>query len=175
MMEIFAVLALLLLALAAASDFLYSAIPNSLSLALAAAFVGFGFATGLDGAQWLSALACGLTVLVAGFALFAFGIFGPGDAKLLAAASLWAGWHDLPILLAVMALGGAAISLPLLVSREWFGGLRRAARRALGPRLAALGLGDARGFEESRPLDVLVPYGIAISAGAGNVILLCIR
>ena len=37
-------------------------------------------------------LGAGAVMLIAGFALFAAGIFGGGDAKLLAASAVWFGW-----------------------------------------------------------------------------------
>lgn len=129
-----AVFVALLLA-AAVSDLRSFHIPNAIPIALATV-VGVLAILGHAAVPWQSALAAGATAFIAGFALFAVGIWGGGDAKLLAAASLWTGFAAMPRFLAVMVLAGGVVAAAVLV------------RRRLGGPSAAAG----------------VPYGIAIAA-----------
>ncbi len=83
--------AVLLLVLAAGWDLASYTIPNFLSAALIAVFAVFAFSTNMH------PVTIGFHVLVAclalfiGFALFALGYMGGGDAKLFAAVALWLG------------------------------------------------------------------------------------
>jgi prepilin peptidase CpaA len=55
-----------------------------------------------------------------GFVLFAIGMkFGGGDAKLLAALTLWLGFADLPVFLVIMALTGGVVALAVLTLRQF--------------------------------------------------------
>lgn len=126
-------------------------IPNWVSLALLVVFFPMALSVGLslEGVAWH--LGGGLVFLVAGFALFAFGLFGGGDAKLLAACALWTGWDQLVWLLAAIILVGGGLSVLVILLRKGLG---------LWPDWlvnAAKGL-----FEPGKA----VPYGIAIAAGA---------
>lgn len=56
-------------------------------------------------------LACGFVVFILGFALYAVGFFGGGDAKFLAASALWVGWAFLPNLLVITAISGGILAL----------------------------------------------------------------
>ena len=110
---------LVLMIMAAISDMLTMTIPNWISIALGSAFL---IAAPLGGLPWmdlLSHFAAGAIVLVAGFVLFAFGAFGGGDAKLLAAAALWVGLdHLLPFLFLVGILGGG-LAMAILIYRQF--------------------------------------------------------
>jgi len=88
-----------------------------------------------------------LFVLSACFALFSFKIIGGGDAKFLAAASIWFGWGVLPSFLFLVALGGGILSLIILVFRRF----------QLPPVLADVGWVRRLHSEE-----LGVPYGVAI-------------
>jgi prepilin peptidase CpaA len=137
---------------AALKDALSFTIPNWVSLALIAAFPPAALAVGMPlSGMGLNALV-GAGALVAGMVMFALRWVGGGDAKLLAAVSLWVGWPAVTTLLAGTAIAGGSLAV-LLVS------LRSAQLRPLvllGPpwivRLAEPGEG--------------VPYGVAIAAGA---------
>lgn len=149
----FLVLAVLpvLLALAAGWDLASFTIPNWLQAALIAAFAVFVFATGLSPAMIGSHLLAGFLGLLAGFALFALGYIGGGDAKLFACVLLWLGLHDImPYALAASLFGGV-LTLSLLT-------LRRVPLPAAAARQAwILRLHDPKGG---------VPYGVALAAGA---------
>jgi len=133
---------LAIIADAALSDLRRLRIPNRDSVLLVATFLiaAFVAASGMW-AEVLPHLAAGLAVFVVGAALFALGIWGGGDAKLLAAVAVWTGFAGLARLLLVMALVGGALALVVLVLR----------RAKSSRRCAVAGH---------------VPYGIAIGAGA---------
>jgi prepilin peptidase CpaA len=100
-----------LLIMAGASDFLTYRIPNWLTAATALAFLPMAFMTGMGGEAILWHIAAGLLLLAIGFALFAGGIFGGGDAKLMAAAGLWFGWAQLMPFLVYTALAGGLLAI----------------------------------------------------------------
>ncbi|PHS78792.1 MAG: hypothetical protein COB59_05150 [Rhodospirillaceae bacterium] len=125
-------------------------IPNWISLALMAGFVGSAFSVGLSFDVLLWHLAAGATTLVFGFGLFAFGYFGGGDAKLMAVSALWIGWDHLVFFVFAVLLVGGVLSLLVVVLRKglglWPDWLVKNAEGLFTPNKA-------------------VPYGIAIAAG----------
>lgn len=137
------------LALTAAgiSDLVRYEIPNVLSVALVAGFALLAVA--LPPPVIIDHVLVGLTVLGAMALLFAAGVCGGGDAKLLAATALWMGWVRLPEFLLLTALAGGALALALLASR------RLAASRLL----VATGARPRRLFAKASG----VPYGVAIA------------
>lgn len=107
-----------LMAYAAASDLLTMTIPNTLSLALVAAFV---FLAAVSGVSWqfvLMHVGAGAVVLAVSFGMFAFGWIGGGDAKLAAATALWLGFGTLLDYLFLASLLGGALTLALLFIRR---------------------------------------------------------
>jgi prepilin peptidase CpaA len=162
--EMFFIIAVSAILLAAAGwDLASYTIPNFLPLALLGAFVVFAAVTRMHApAIGIHALA-GLMGLALGFALFAFGLFGGGDAKLLAATVLWLGFgkdpNGLPYLLEYVlmtAVFGGALAIVLL-------GLRNVPMpAALSARPWLARLHDARSG---------IPYGVALAAGALVVLL----
>jgi len=130
-------------------------IPNWISLALLAGFVGAA-AAGLSAGLPLGAIAIDLGVgagaLAAAVVMFALRWIGGGDAKLFAASAVWLGWPALPTYLAATALAGGALALLLLSLRS--GPLR--------PLAAAAPAWFARLAEPGEN----VPYGVAIAIGA---------
>jgi prepilin peptidase CpaA len=106
------------LAIAAACDLASFTIPNRLTLALAVVFAIFGLAAGLTPGIFAIHLAAGLVALAAGFALFAFGYIGGGDAKLFAAVALWLGWHDLLTYAIAASLLGGLLTVAFLGLRQ---------------------------------------------------------
>jgi len=140
-----------LLALAAGWDIASYTIPNLLPLAVIAAFVVFVFAAGLSGAALGAHLAAGAVGLAAGFALFAAGVVGGGDAKLFAATAMWFGFGDLvSYVLAASVLGGG-LTLILLMLRQI------PLPQALMRQPWLVRLHDTRAG---------IPYGAALAAGA---------
>lgn len=139
----------LALLVAGAMDVLTMTIPNRICLAFAAAFLVAAPAAGMPLDLVMNHVLTGAVVLILGIAMFACGLMGGGDAKLIAAAALWIGGAHMIEFITYTAIagGGLAIlllayrSLPLVLFRmpEWVG------------RLHQTGFG--------------MPYGVAIAAG----------
>jgi prepilin peptidase CpaA len=137
------------MALAASSDLLTMRISNKLVLFLVVSFFVVAMAVNLPLQQVAMHVSCALLVLVVGFAFFAFGWIGGGDAKLAASTTLWLGLGlALPYLVYAALLGGALTliilslrSLPLMPILTRFRWLERLHDRKSG-----------------------VPYGIALAA-----------
>ena len=138
------------MAFAAATDLLTMKIPNLLSIGLCAAFVIAAPVAGLTWQEMLSHLAAGSAMLLVGILLFSLNWVGGGDAKLLAAASLWFGFEPLVPFIAYVGIFGGALALVILA-------YRRMPAAALPLPDWALRL-HARGE--------CMPYGVAIAAGA---------
>ena len=129
------------------SDTLTLEIPNSISVGLVAGFLVLAALSGMGVSTILMHIAAGLTVLAVGAGLFFARIVGGGDAKLLAATAVWAGFQTLPIFLFYMAIAGGVLALAMLIFRR----LAMPARLAANPWLARLHNPDEG-----------VPYGVAI-------------
>lgn len=116
------VLACLLIA-AAVTDLKSRIISNGLNLTVALLAPLFWLANGQ--ALWpdiIVHLALALAVFAVFTGLFALGVMGGGDVKLLAALALWLPWHQpapeswpLPLLLVLMSLIGGVITLITIV------------------------------------------------------------
>ena len=141
-----------LMAFAAASDLFTMTISNRVSLALVAAFVVLAPLTGMGFEQMLlDHFGAAALVLAAGFGCFAMGWMGGGDAKILAAASLWFGFSHLMNYLLYASVFGGALTLLLLQFRQW----------PLPYMLAGQGWLLRLHAKESG-----IPYGIALAIGA---------
>jgi prepilin peptidase CpaA len=140
-----------LLAVAGVWDLASFTIPNFLSLAMVALFGVFALAAGLALPAVGLHLLAGLTGLALGFAMFALGWIGGGDAKLFAAVALWLGFADLLPYALMASVCGGALTLALLALRRW------PLPRLVARRGWALRLHDARSG---------IPYGVALVAGA---------
>lgn len=134
---------------AAVSDITTMTIPNRVSLALVATFPFAAFMAGLPMATALMNVAAFAIVLACCFALFSFNLLGGGDAKLLAASSLWIGMSQLLPFIALVTLAGGVLALIVLA-------FRRFPVSALPVPEWALRLHKAGGG---------IPYGLAICAG----------
>ena len=139
-----------LLAAAAGWDLAHFTIPNSLNAAVAVAFGAFALTVSLSPAAIGLHLVASLIGLAFGFALFALGYIGGGDAKLYAGAALWLGLHDLVIYTLVATILGGFLTLALL-------GLRQL------PLPAGLARQDWISKLHSRSSGI--PYGVALAAG----------
>ena len=134
-----------LVGLAAACDVDSFRIPNRISTSLAALYPAHVAATG-DLAGVHGALAVATAVLASGFALFAFGLIGGGDVKLLAALALWAGPAHVLELIFVTVLAGGVLAMVLATP-------------------AARALAMTAGYE-TLALRPHMPYGVAIAVAA---------
>ena len=107
---------MILLVAAAASDITRYRIPNAIVYAIVAAFaVGAAFNFAWPAIVW--PVLAGVAMFLLGALLFAFGLFGGGDVKLVAAMALWTGFADLPRFLLIMGAAGGLLGLVLLLKR----------------------------------------------------------
>ncbi len=139
---------------AAITDIRHLRIPNWISLA-AVLLYPVHVLSAQTPIDWAGALAIGFAVLALGFVLFSLRIVGGGDAKLFAAAALWA---------------GPELVIPLVFSTAIAGGIL-AALLWLAHHLPSFGIpvvlpstAAAAPFGK-QPL----PYGVAIALGAAYV------
>jgi len=139
------------MAFAAMMDLFTMTIPNRISIALVGTFLVAAPITGMPLEQFVTHLGTGFAVLLVGIMLFAFGFLGGGDAKLLAAASLWIGLDELGPYLFVVTMLGAALSLSIL-----------AYRGMLPPLWATRHEWAMRLYDKKSG----IPYGLALSGAA---------
>jgi prepilin peptidase CpaA len=132
-------LAATMMTAAAVSDCRRYVIPNWISVALVALYPLHAAVTPVP-SPWVTHLFTAALLFAGCLALFALGLVGGGDAKLLPSVGLWAGPLQLPVLLTTMLAAGAVLALGFL------------ATRALARRRGAT-MPDA------------VPYGLAIALG----------
>jgi len=135
---------------AAYNDATTMKIPNWISLALIA---GFFIVQPFVFQGWEvfgTHLLVGSVFFLAGFAMFAFGWLGGGDAKLMAATALWWQWSDVFLYISYTTLIGAALGIILIFSKKIF-----------LLRMLTLQIPLAMFKEEKN-----MPYGLALAAGA---------
>ncbi|MGA9658810.1 MAG: prepilin peptidase [Asticcacaulis sp.] len=135
---------------AAGFDIATMTIPNRLTIGLAVAFVPVALLSHLSLQGWGIHIGLGVAGLVLGMILFAFHFMGGGDAKLIAAASLWVGFDGFIALLLYTAIFGGVLTLGLLMVRRFFSLYQPKLPLWLGQHL------EPRGH---------IPYGVAICAG----------
>lgn len=110
-----------LLLWAAAADVATMEIPNRISLLLVGVYPIAAFACGAPWQNILMHLAIGVGAFVVCWGLFMVGVFGGGDAKVLAAATVWTGLSPaLPQFLVWTCLAGAGLAALAIVSRKRF-------------------------------------------------------
>jgi prepilin peptidase CpaA len=140
----------LVMLFAAAMDVFTLRIANVISLTLVAVFIVAALALGMPFEQILVHVGVGFAALLGGMVLFHLRLFGGGDAKLLAAASMWVG-YDLfnPFFMYVTIFGG--VLALLLIGYRWLP-------------VGAFPLPDwaSRLHNQGEAM----PYGVAITAGA---------
>ncbi len=124
-------------------------IPNWLNLGLAALGLVAIVIVSPGPAALLIHLGLALVCLVVGFGLFAGGVIGGGDAKMVPAVAIWLGPAAMLPFLAMMAVAGGGLAVFLLVIRSSVSPQRIPAR-VRRPFIAGEG----------------VPYAVAITAGA---------
>lgn len=139
-----------LLVWAAVADLRRYTIPNRVSLAILGAYLVYAASAVMlpslyPSVNWLGGLIVGIAVLAVAAFLFAKGLLGGGDAKLLASTSVWAGPAMVFELVAITALAGGILALGVV-----------AYRAVVKP--AAAGTGET-------PAAPALPYGLAIAVG----------
>jgi prepilin peptidase CpaA len=138
------------LLIAAANDLYEFKIPNWISIALVVAYGATGAALSAPMGLMLEGLALGGAALALGFALFAFRIFGGGDAKLLAGLAPWVGLSGVAQCVVNIAFAGAVLAVALIVFRQT-------------PLLPVYARAPWVMRLHQRPKDI--PYAVAIAAG----------
>ncbi len=141
----------LLMIIAGASDALSLRIPNWLTLAIFGVFFPLAFATGMPLSVFGLHVLTAIILFVIGFLFFSAGLFGGGDAKLLAAAGIWFGSSQaLPFLVFTVMAGGVlalCVGLWSIISMSWE-------------------IHDVSWAKKLVSLRPSVPYGYALAIGA---------
>jgi prepilin peptidase CpaA len=149
-----------LFAVAAYGDVRTRRIPNELALGIGALGL-LRMMLADDARAPLYTLGAAAVVFAVAFLLFRRDLVGGGDVKLLTAAALLIGYHDLLSFLLLMSLCGAFISLAMLTADKLGSMLRH------NPRPAMLPVPEN---SPGTPGRLSVPYGVAIAA-AGILVL----
>lgn len=144
-----------LVIIAGVHDLVTMKIPNWISVVLVVSFFPIALMVGLPFKDILLSMGLATGVLVFGFVMFALRVLGGGDAKILAAASLWVGVSSVLYFFLYVALAGGALSIVLITSRQWYpylpvGKIPNWVSRLMEPK------GD-------------IPYGVAIAVAAALV------
>ena len=125
-------------------------IPNWISLlVIAGFFISIPFVW-QDWPNFGEHLAAGGLMLVIGFIMFATNGLGGGDAKLMAAISLWWTWPDLLMFALYSTLAGGLLAFFILVGRKFI-----PARIITSPWMYNIVKDNSK-----------MPYGLALAAGA---------
>jgi prepilin peptidase CpaA len=152
-----AVATALLLLSAAGTDIMRYRIPNSIVYAIVATFfIGAAFSFSWPAIGWSAAAGVGMFLL--GAALFAFGLFGGGDVKLIAAMALWTGFVDLPRFLLVMTAAGGLLGVVWMVKRR-----RQLARAGNPPSTGSDAAMTSSDAPSTPAVPNRIPYGVAIA------------
>ena len=154
-----------LLLMAAAGDLARYRIRNRIVYAIVAAFAVGAFADLAWPALGWSVLA-GVVMFGIGAALFAFGMFGGGDVKLVAAMALWTGLADLPRFLLVMTAAGGLLGVVWLVKRRLQPAALAGAVAPSSDMTAAGNPASADSPDDAPPAPKTsnrIPYGVAIA------------
>ncbi len=93
-------------------------VPNWVSVCLVTAFAAAAALAGLAMTTVAWHLAAGAAVLMVGWGLFALGVVGGADVKMLLAAAVWTGWSALAEYLLVVAMSGGVLALGLIIWRR---------------------------------------------------------
>jgi len=136
--------------MAAFKDATTMTIPNWISLALIA---GFFIVIPFVWPGWEAFgthILVGLSFFLAGFAMFAFGWLGGGDAKLMAATALWWQWPDAVVYVLYTTVIGCFLALALMIGRKFI-----PVRILTAPWAYKM-------FKDEKKM----PYGLALASGA---------
>ena len=135
-----------LLLTAALTDIVRRRIPNWIVIALTVLYVS-AVVLRVAPSTWLSGLGAAAIVLAVTYAIYHFGVFGAGDAKLFSVVALFMGLTNLAKFALLTVLIGGLMAVGALILRP-----KRAMR---GLTAAGRTQGGGRG----------IPYGVAIALG----------
>lgn len=142
--------ALFLTIFAALTDIRSLKIPNWISVSILALYP-IAVLTSPSDIDWLYSLLVGGVALVVGFGLFAAGLFGGGDVKLITALSVWAGVKVVLPFLFLVAISGGVLVVVMLIYRY----IRK-----------TMFVTDTAHSEAVLKAKIPVPYGVAIALGS---------
>jgi prepilin peptidase CpaA len=149
-----------LMSWAALSDALHYIIPNSATVSLLVLYPAHVLSSPTP-VDWIGGVIGAFVLFAVGIFIFARGIAGGGDVKLLGATALWMGPVHLPAFFIVMGFTGGALAVVVLI-----------ARRARRLRLHVVSGGSSCAAETDDATATsteLVPYGVAIAVGGAYV------
>lgn len=109
-MTVTAVVAVILLLFSCWTDIQYRIIPNIISVMLILNYF-IGFFSGVDTFPVFNSVLAFIIMFTSSAALFAFGLLGGGDVKLVSAASFYVGIHNLPVFTILIGLFGGVLSV----------------------------------------------------------------
>lgn len=147
----------LCLGFAVVSDVRRLIIPNGVCTAIAVMFLPTALVSGMEPSAIAWHYAVGAGFLAVGIALFSRGLFGGGDAKLLAAAGIWSGPGELWLYVGLVTVLGGVLAGAILIAQK------ARTRVAFLDNIPWLGTGDAK----TQP----TPYGVAIGLAAVSLFL----
>ncbi len=160
---------------AAVHDFLFYRIPNAIIVFLIGLFVAKVVIF-----QNFSDILFPLLVLViaiaGGFALYAFRIIGAGDAKFLAATSMWASEVSLLSFLFVTSVAGGVLGIIYVLQADRLQAIRSALKASLTKSMGEAAFNKIFGLDwlpkisnedtaQAVDSQKVIPYGIAIFTG----------
>jgi len=137
---------------AVVSDVRTLTVPNWTSILIVICYLASALVAGSPPSAVAVHLAVGMGLLVVGALLFARGVMGGGDAKILAAAGTWVGLDNLLPYLVIVAFAGGILAIAVLISNK------------LGNRKA--GEDGKETATEREGMKAPVPYSVAIGIGA---------
>lgn len=107
------------MALAASCDLMTMTIPNRLNIVFAILFFPAALYAGMPLDVIGLHIGAGVAMLAVGFAMFAFGWIGGGDAKFFAVTAMWLGLGALLEYALIASLLGGALTVVLLIARAY--------------------------------------------------------
>jgi len=136
--------------IAGVCDYFTLKIPNWLNITIAVAVIPFVILAEMPIEVFAWHVVAGILTFIIAYIMFAFGLFGGGDAKMLAACALWIGWDGMFNFSVYIVIAGGLLGLAL-TAWKW-----------LATKQDSEGFAWARGFITEKQLQL--PYGIAIAA-----------
>jgi prepilin peptidase CpaA len=103
-----------LMIIAAFTDIMAYRIPNWLTVLIAVLFFPMAYLTHMPLVEFGSHVLAGGILFVVGYALFAFGVWGGGDSKLMAAAGFWFGTSQVMEFLVLTSLAGLVLAAGIM-------------------------------------------------------------
>jgi prepilin peptidase CpaA len=140
----------LLIVMAGISDYFTLKIPNWVNGLIAFSVIPFVLLSGMPLDVFAWHVAAGVAAFIVGYMMFAGGLIGGGDAKMLAACALWIGWDGLMQFAFYTAMAGGVLATIVTVWRH------------MADKTGQEKTGWAKNFLSETPK---LPYGIAIAVG----------